>query len=83
MRRENYETYFQTWKGRLYEMITQKGGVHTYTLSSASQILRYFNFFLLIHVANCLTFMNQTGELKKYFLKESKKAVLCRLYAFS
>ena len=41
------------------------------------------NFFLLGHVANCLIFMNQTGELKKYFLKVSKKAVLCRLIAFS
>ena len=64
-------------------MTTQKGGIHTYTLSSASQILRYFKIFLLGRVANSLTFMNQTGKLKKYFLKESKKAVLCCLTAFS
>ena len=64
-------------------MTTQKGGLHTYSLPSASQILGYFKLFLVIHVANCLTFMNQTGELKKYFLKESKKAVLCHLIAFS
>ena len=59
---KNHETYFQTWKGRLCEMTPQKGGIHTYTLSSASQILKYFEFFVNISKHK----KNRVAEQPKY-----------------
>ena len=43
-------------------MTTQKCGIHTYTLSSASQILKYFEFFVNISKHK----KNRVAEQPKY-----------------